>query len=273
MSIRDKLMSYKEFHGLKDREVPYEYTLEKENNYLYYFGSKHIFNLKEAEEIRKPLKNFWKDFLENTDGQKFVFIEGTAKDVVPDQKFESEEEAIEKWGEGGLITYLARKENIQVKGPEPGPKECAKRLEEKFSKEQIFYYYTIRSLAYRYKKRGNNRIEDIDSFLEDLISKWKDQLGWKDFDFSTSKLEEIHKNNFSGKFNPYDYKFFDAIRRPGWKSTITNKIAQETGQIRNQVIVEEIWKEINENKNVFTVFGLAHAYMQEPALRSLFGDN
>jgi len=270
MSIRSKLLTYKELHEQEDGQAPYTYKLKNGNASLFYFGSAHIFDPDNSRQMIKALKAFWQRFQTETGSEKVVFIEGTSGNVVPDKQFTSVEEAVRERGESGLVYYLARKDGVAVECPEIEPDEYTEKLAQKFPKNQIIYYLIIRSLAYNSKRTDDGMFaNDMEALLARLLDRWEAVTGWEELDFTQDMIENTHEQNFNGSFELKDRKFFDAIRRPGWQTTAVNRISQETGRLRDERVVKEIANKIDQGVNVFVVFGSSHARIQEPALRDI----
>ena len=269
MNVRSELMTYDELHARGKQGIPHTFVLEHDGASLYYFGTKHLFEYEGNQEIIEDLESFWNKFVQSMEDSQVMFTEGSSKDSVPSKEFENQKEAVEHSGEVGLVTMLARNADVNVKSPEPKPKKYTKLLAEVFSKKQVVYYLVMRSLAYAHKQKRDTIRDNPDDFLQAQLDRWKAATEWKDIDWSLQMLKQIHRGNFGGELDPQDTQFFDVIRRPGWKTTITNKVAHESSRIRDEVITKRIVETVKDGTNVFVVFGVSHAHIQEPALRNI----
>jgi hypothetical protein len=128
------ILTYEQYSKIR-HNTPYTLSLKSGNNFLYYFGERHLF--KPVDPQWDELKSVWSEFLEKTKGQKrIVFIEGGIRPVE-----ESEEQAILKHGGMRLATFLAHQENIETHSPEPDEKYERSELEKSFPRDIIQYYY------------------------------------------------------------------------------------------------------------------------------------
>lgn len=256
--IESLLYSYDEWKAVS-KKIPYSFTVEKNGQYLYYFGANHSHDPK--NEQFPVLREFWKDFLEKTDGKNgVVFVEGGLRKLLED-----EEMAIKWDSESGFITFLANSAHVSVYCPEPNRTEEREELLKKFSKEEVQYYYFAR-VAHAWHRRDPkpNFEEYIGSYLE--INKADSK--WEDFDFSFEHMKLIHRKLFGADFENNEQFSFKNIN-PTVENSVINKVARACSTHRNVHVVAEILKFWKEGKNIFVVFGGAHAILQEPALRRL----
>jgi hypothetical protein len=204
------------------------------------------------------LREYWGKFLEKTGKENaVVFIEGGLR------KFDKNEETIIKRnGEGGLITWLANVAGIPTHSPEPNRVEEMEALLQKFSKEEIAYYYFARSVHSRHRLDPKPEFE---AYINKYLEGWKKI--WKDFDFSIENMKRIHKDIFGDEFNENEDRF--SYVNPTIEKSVINKVARACSTYRNVHVVSEILKFWQEGKNIFVVFGGSHAVMQEPALQKL----
>ena len=255
------ILTYKQYSTIKHK-TPYTLLLNSGPNYLYYFGERHLFKPIDAQW--DELKIFWNDFLEKTKGQKrIVFTEGGIRPVE-----ETEEDAIVKHGGMGLVTYLANKENIERHSPEPDEKYERAELEKTFSRDMIQYYYFARLVLQWGKK--NDPKPDFNEYMTVYLENDKKESGWDDYDFSLDNMKKIHSDLFSSNFDENDTNFFYDVSNPVVIKSEINKVSAASSVIRDEYIVGEIQKYINDGYSIFAEYGCSHVVMQEPALRELF---
>ena len=260
MKANDLLGSYKDDYKVR-YPGPYTFIVSNNDQYIYYFGSKHSFD--PADSQFKEIKSFWQDFLEKTKKKNcIVFVEGGERLI-----YETAEESILKQGEMGYITYLAAQENIETFSPEPPGKLIFKALERKFSRNEITYYFFAR-VCYQW----NNLKEkpDFKSYIQRFLDNDKRESGWDDFDFSLENLKKIHYDLFGGYFDENDKQFFYDVINPLIIKTNINRVSREEEEgLRDRYIVDEAEKYWKSDKNIFTIYGKSHAVIQGKAIKYL----
>ncbi len=258
-AIKDLLSTYKEY-AVSMHTKPYTYSIDKGQQVLYYFGASHSNDPADPQFIQ--LKDFWSEFLNKTEGkQRIALNEGGLRKPLDDEK-----EAIINDSEAGLITSLATKNNILIESPEPTRLIDIGVLAEKYTKDQIQYYYFAR-MVYQWNRMNIN--QSFEEYIDEFLKADKELNGWKDFDFSLENMKQIHKNLFGGEFDERDSEFFYNIIKPTYRTTVINCFSQDQGVNRDSFIVKEIVKFWEKGNNIFIVFGEAHAFIQGPALEAL----
>lgn len=241
-------------------QTPYFFVIRGKKQTIFYFGAKHSYNPNHKQF--RLLENFWDDFLVQTKKINcIVLIEGGIRPIP-----KNETDGIREGGEASFVTFLANKEHIEIYSPEPNQSTERQELLKKFTKEQIQYYYFARTINQWYRR---NCSPSFDNYIQNFLKNSKRLRGWEDFDFSLENMKKIHKRLFDTKFNEKDKNLFAKSVDPTKKLNILNKIAAESGIIRDTHILSEIKKLWDKKKNIFIVYGQAHAVMQEPVLRDL----
>lgn len=249
-----------EIYNKTEHSVPYTYIIEKNNQYLFYFGSRHTYdqNHPQFEEIR----NFWKVFLDRTKNiNTVVLVEGGRRPVL-----ETEEEAIKIGGEMHFVTFLASKSDIFTISPEPN--DCERfqvLLKAGFSKEEIIYHEFAR-VCYQW-----NQIQekvDFEKYINEYLAADAEQSGWRDFSFTIDNMKQIQKKLFGTEFDINDKQFFYDIINPTTEKSVINRISRwDDDEFRDLHILEQIEKIWKEGKNVFVIYGASHAVRHEPVIR------
>ncbi len=253
------LTNYDQYKRLK-RPTPYFFIIRNKRQVLYYFGAKHSYD--PSHEQFLTLKNFWKDFIIETQNKNcIVLIEGSKRPIM-----DSEEEAIKRGGEVHFITFLAAKNNIETKTPEPDQKLENKELLKQFSKEEIIYYYFARTVS---QWNRHPQKPEFKTYIQPYLKKDEEVSQWPNFEFSLNHMKLIHKNLFGTDFNELNSEFFNKIVNPTLTISIINKVAATSSRFREIKILQEIEKLWKNGKNIFVVYGQGHAVVQEPVLKTL----
>ncbi len=255
-----RLMTYEEY-SKTEHPIPYLFKIEKDNKHLFYFGEAHSFDPTNLQWVK--LKEFWQEFIKVTEGKKrIVFTEGGLRPVE-----ENEEKAILEHGGMGLITFLASLENIEVFSPEPSDTFERNELLKSFSKDEVQYEYFAR-MVYQWGRMQEPK-SDFIKYMTGFLEKEKKVSEWTDFDFSIDNMRIIHQKLFGKGFNENDTEFFYSIVDPVKETSVINKIARSSSNIRDIYIVGKIKEYWNEGYSVFIQYGCSHVVMQEPLLKEV----
>ncbi|MFZ5954722.1 MAG: hypothetical protein ACOYT8_06530 [Candidatus Dependentiae bacterium] len=261
--IGNNILTYEQYLKLK-HPLPYEYSMEHNQNYLFYFGSNHSRDPHDAQY--QKLKVFWEDFLKKTQSQNcIVLVEDRLRNL---HNSLTTEQAIRGAGSvGGFITFLAQQNNIPVACPEPTNTLLFQKLLQKYTVEQLAY--TLFAQAVLEWHRIIKIRDDlpfhihIQSHLEYIQKELTFQCDLED-------MKAFHKQLFNSEFNEHDEMFFYSITNPTIQDTAINNLCRDRSILRGRVIVDNIKKLfLEQGKNIFIVFGATHAVMQEPALRKM----
>jgi hypothetical protein len=259
--IEKYLMSFDDYNKV-DHPMPYTYTHQKDNQFLYYFGANHSHD--PANKQYDELRYFWHDFLNRTNKiNSIVLVEGGERPICS-----SEDEAISKGAEAHFITFLAAKESVPTFSPEPPEKFRFNELLKKFSKEEIIYYEFVR-MVYQWNRHHGVK-PDFDQYLGNTLKHAKNDSGWDDFDFSIKHMVEIEQKLFGRDFNKNDQEFYYDVINPTTTLSRINELSRfEDSGFRDGYILKQIEQYWNEGKNIFVVYGCSHAVMHEPAIKEL----
>lgn len=256
----ERLLSFKEYTRIKHR-VPYFYVIKKGEQFLYYFGADHSFDPTHPQF--KLLEKQWRNFIKKTKKQSCILL---IEIGVKKFNVENPKDAILKYGEPGLAAYLAKKDKINFKCPEPSIKQKTKELINSYKLDEVIYFYFIGILAQWYKLKSRPEFKKYATFI---LRQLKQELSWLNFDFSLTNLEKIHQNIFKEELNQnYERTIREAASPVEYNSTI-NEISRRNSMFRNRYIVKEIKKLWSKKKNIFIVYGASHAVIQRKELEKL----
>ena len=259
--LRQSLLSFEAYR----RKVPgspgvYRIRIECAGRHLFYCGFPHSLDPNDSHFVR--LEDFWRQYLGvSQPARRLVLVEGGLRPL----KATREQAIAEAGGEGGLLTLLAHQAGVRkMLSPEPGPKQAVERHAGRASREQICHAYVARRIAlwHRFEERPR-----LDGYLRK--SSW---LAAMDCDLGLEHVARMHESLFSTPFDVEDRAFFRHITDPARSDTLVNRILREDTRLRDEHIVTEIVRHFRSGRDLFVVFGTAHAVMQEPALRRLLCD-
>lgn len=253
-------MNYDEYRELRHAR-PYKLKLKSGPNFLFYFGERHSFDPADTQWTEE--RDFWNEFIQETKGlKKIIFTEGGLRPVEA-----TEEQAIVKHGGMGLATFWGEQEKIQRHSPEPDESYERAELEKHFLKEHIQYYYFAR-VVHQWglqKEYG----EGFGPYIQRYLEGDKKESNWLNFDFSLEAMKRIHVKMFGKEFDENDTEFFYEIINPVFLKTEINKVSRASSEIRDEYIVQQIKKYMDEGYSIFAQYGCSHVVMQEPLLREI----
>jgi hypothetical protein len=224
----------------------YSFKIEKLDQILYYFGANHSRNNVDVQY--EKLRTYWKEFLTKTEGiNSIVLVEGGLRRLHPD-----EGTAIREDAEAGFITLLAHDAGVETYCPEPGLDSQNQYVLASYPREELEYYYFARMVSQW------NRIPEPRPRIEEYVK-----------GTSFEEMKRTHLKITGKKFDENDKEIFALLSDPTKESNPLHKLIQTFGAYRNAFIVQEIERLWSEGKNLFVVYGGAHAILQEPALRTL----
>jgi len=257
---KELLIPLDQFYKL-DFQTPFTYKIEKNAQYVYYFGSKHSYD--PASTQFEEIKTFFNDFLHHTKKESsIVLVEGGERPVA-----KSERESILEGGEMNFVTYLAHKEDLQITSPEIPSQKRFEILQEHFPKEEVVYYCFIQ-VCWQWNniKEKPNLKDYIKVFLENN----RKDSGWYDIDFSYEGMMDIHKRLFNTEFNETNKDFLGSILDPRKNTSIINQISEyDDSGLRDNYVLDQIdgyWK---KGLSIFIIYRFSHAIIMEPVLRTL----
>ncbi|OGC92471.1 hypothetical protein A3D85_03010 [Candidatus Amesbacteria bacterium RIFCSPHIGHO2_02_FULL_47_9] len=254
------IMSYEEYLKLGRQPNPYLVWIASKGKQLYFLGSSHSFN--PADSIHQVTKHYWHDFLGSVGNKKpVVLIEGGKRSIS-----NSEDEAIRKFGEAGLVAFLAAQNGWEHESPEPNLLTETSELRKEFSEEEIWTYYFTR-MAAQWNRLLNK--PDIWSYVRNSLLKDNEELKWNADNLGQESLVNNFAKLSGQKFVEFDYELLNGLCDPTKTKTKINQVSRRSGQIRDEYIVQKITEHWKNGESIFAVYGRSHVVMQEPALRRL----
>ncbi len=250
-----EIMSYKDYGKIR-HERPYILNFKTEKGALLYFGIGHAYRADDPQIARLE-----KEFLEFK--PTLILNESGTPPVA-----ETAKEAIEKYGEPGLLSFLANKHNIPIKSLDPPRMEEIKYIlgTKRWTLEQVFLFYTLRRVPENNKK-SNPQSPDV--MIEEAMKMAARTPGFELLPKTSEEFEQSVKKHFPkvADWRKIDSKIFDPNPDLG---NFTNDIADASVQFRGRFMVKKLVEEMNKGERVFAVVGASHVVKQEKALKKLF---
>jgi hypothetical protein len=249
-----EIMSYKEY-GKIEHKRPYVLKFKKGNGELLYFGIGHVYKLDDPQiaELEKRFLEFRPTLVLNESGTP--------------PALETAREAIEKYGEPGLMSFLAKKHNIPIKSLD------APRLDEikyilgtgRWTLEQVMLFYILRRVPENNKKVNP---QSPDAMVEEMLKTVVKTPGFENLPKTLTEFEASVKKHLPAiaDWRKIDRKIFDPNPDLG---LFTNDIADASVNFRGRFMVKLLTAEVEKGERVFAVVGASHVVKQENALGRL----
>jgi hypothetical protein len=166
-------------------------------------------------------------------------------------------QAVARYGEAGLVRFLASRDRIPVASLDPSDEEQVAALLLLFPPDRVKLFYLLRRVVdlRRQTARGANPDALAEAELRRL-----------------SRLPGLHGGPQSLRdvaaavpdWRDVPDSWFDPLRTEAF----TSQINRELSQVRNRHMVKLLTEQMAAGHRVFAVVGRTHLVMQEPALRS-----
>ncbi len=226
---------------------------------LYFFGIRHTNNPADAQFSH--LEQLWKEFLDITNNERIIFIEGAIHTITPS----SYEDSIRQHGEAGASQWLAREADIVVICPEPNEEEQRKSLCTLFNPEVVAYTMIIQNLA------GWFRHATQSSFDKAAVRSVKREIKFSEiYGFMPDDVwfRNQHVKLF-GEQPLEDKNFLNSISDPRKDDTQINTVVSARTKMRNEFILSVIAETWKSGKSIFIVYGKGHLAALAQELRKL----
>lgn len=274
-NIYKQILTTQEYSKI-NHKTPYVINLKNEDVELLFFGSSHINNINHPDALK--IVDAYKEFNARHRDKMVVIIEN----FLPPELLNSETEMIEKFGESGLVYYLAKKNRVNIICPEPKNSDILKKASDVVGDKELVGSWAFINYLYQIIKKTNpisldNR-EQIRSVLKNI---------GQDIDLKNNKAPEDIYKTFSEKINSstkgplpdeLDYLFktkvdlseIKKLQDPFIEGSDINMAGAEVNRARDYFITKSILKELENKNNTFAVFGSNHAVSQEPVFNIFF---
>jgi hypothetical protein len=233
--------------------MPYIIALTVGKGQLFYFGARHTFD--PADWQVQAIEDYWHQYRPT-----LALNEGGEPPVLP-----SRDETVSRYGEPGLVRFLAKADGVAVRSLEPAQTDERALLLKDFSPEQLKVFYVLRGVAQFRKSRNDERVED---FVERVLAGLSKEPGLEGAPRSLAEFVRSYARLFS---EPPDWRkapdaWLDpAVARP---AVYLNRISRKLSEFRDRHMVKLLISELTKGARVFAVVGGSHVIMQERALRA-----
>jgi hypothetical protein len=267
--FEDKVLSPRETDA-KSYDIPYILDFYNNNSALYFIGTGHMKDKSNSifNRIEKDLKNF---VFKHKNTEICLCLES----FIPERS--SRADIIENYGETGFLSYLGYEHNLEMVCPEPGKDHGFRKLLESQNYRPIdiaswLFLNVLSSTLGNHNSVSKEKLPSLYwaiDFSQHLIDQ---SISASDILNNINLLTKLELPdslpNFTKKsFEPMTIRKFHS---PYHHKSVLNDIGNDLNHLRDKYITKKILELLNQNKKIFTVFGVNHAVAQEPAYEAYF---
>ncbi len=220
---------------------------------LLYYGSYHNLNIAHPQfnDIEKRWDLFKPD-IAYSESIKWPLIK-------------TKEDAIKKYGEQGLLRYLAHRDKVKIESIDPSRKDEMEYLLKYYSVPKIKIYYILRQVVIDKEIFNKKKIKNtyINLLLKNIskvryFNTYPQNI--REFNNSVKKLlPEVND------WRKIDSSYFMNILR---KDNILAKMNIKVNRYRDKHMLNKIIKTLKKGKKIFAVVGKSHVISQEKNILS-----
>jgi hypothetical protein len=250
---RVAIMSWPEYRA-RSVQWPYVREFDTPRGSLLYYGAQHTYSPRDHQV--EQIVRLWTSF-EPT----MAFNEGGNPPVEP-----TLEAAVEKYGEAGLVRFLAACDDIPVASLDPDRAQEVAHLRARFSAADVKLFFVLRAVAQFADRKGPAA---VDAELERVLAIFNGSPGLGVAPRSISEVSIAFEQRFpgSGGYQATPLRWFDPTRA----DTFLNRVSRASSDYRDQAIVSTLGMSVADGQRVFAVIGGSHVVMQENALGAVLG--
>jgi hypothetical protein len=248
-----EIMTYKEYGRIRHGR-PYVLQLKSGAGELLYFGAGHVYRVEDPQiaEIERRFVEFRPTVVLNE--SQTPPVEATR------------ELAVTRYGEPGLVSFLAARHNVPIKSLDPPRMQEIRYLigTKRWTTEQVMMFYILRRVSENNKKTSPRPADELVQQALDATAK---APGFEDLPKTVAEFEASVKRLLPSVADWRTVKSTHFDPNPDL-GLYTNDVAYASSQYRDRYIVKLLADEVRgKGGRVFAVVGASHVVMQEKALK------
>jgi hypothetical protein len=247
------IMSWPEYQG-RSVQWPYVLRFEPARGLLLYYGARHTNSPTDSEVAE--IERLWAG-LKPT----MAFNEGGNPPVEA-----TRDAAVEKYGEAGLVRFLAARDDVPVASLDPDRAEEVAHLRRSFPAVEVKLFFVLRAVAQLADRKGPDA---VDAELQRVLTIFNSAPGLGAEPRSVEGVAAAFSDRFPGcgGHRTTPLLWFDPTR----SDTFLNRISRTSSDYRDRAIVSILGRSVADGQRVFAVVGGTHVVMQERALSGVLG--
>jgi hypothetical protein len=247
------ILSYKQYATIRHRN-PYILEFKSGFGLLLFYGAEHTVDPRSPEIA--DIESRWAGFKPTV-----AYNEGGNPPTIEDVS-----DAIQQYGEPGLVRFLAGRDRVPVATFEPPFDEEVAYLLRNYTPQQVKVFYALRQVA---EERSRKASSSLEARISDWLSDYLPAHGLRNAPNNISEFNVACKSLFPelGDWHQVPVEWFG----PAKSGHFTNEIANDSGMFRDKHIFRVLVERVKRGDRVFAVIGSSHVVVQEPALTKEFG--
>ncbi|WP_299668168.1 hypothetical protein [uncultured Polaribacter sp.] len=226
---------------------PYIYSIKSSSG-----GEAHILGVAHTTDGNHPqfetIKKLW-----NEANPSVALVEGRLGFL-----FTWFQDPIKKYGEGGLVSQLTKKNGVDLFTWEPAREDEIELLMKEFPVEQIAMFYSFRPY---FSNMRHDKPENPEKKLQEYLDSRTDYKHIRGIYKSWEELDRLWKEDFPS----IDWRDYSDMY--GWPEGYLSDIANSSNLARDYHMVQTIIELVNDGQTVFVTMGASHAPRIEKSLR------
>lgn len=247
-AVEPLLMSYADYSRV-EHPVPYILRFERSHGALLYYGARHTYDASDAQVAE--VQSLWKSFRPT-----LALNEGGSPPA------ELSVSGAMRFGEAGLVRYLARRDGVPVESLEPSVQvEFARALNAGHAPTTVKVFWAMRFYV-------SNRRANPGASAEEFMARALNQnTGHPVLDGPPTDVADLSRA-YAALFPDFpDWKSMpDEYLDPASSTTVLNRISSDVSIARDEHMVRRIADAVRRGERVFAVVGASHVVIQESKL-------
>lgn len=216
---------------------------------ILFVGSTHDYVLEKIKSIKNLIESF---------NPEIILVE----DSFDLMDFDNEEMAIQRGGEMGYVSFIAKKSGIVVESNDPRFNEDILFLEKKYSRDISFLYFFLRQRSFLIN-HGKTVGKNLDG---EILQQIRKETSWNNYDYSLERVNNIFNIIFLDRLIEKDYSdFFN----PTLSINLFNEVTRELNKFRDNFMIGKLKKVLKKYNHIFIIKGSHHLISKEKEIREL----
>lgn len=240
--------AYKDIWQTHRRPYCYSIVSTKSKGKVHILGVEHLTDPNHSQF--DTIRNLW-----NQTNPTVALVEGRLGFL-----FTWFQNPIEKYGEGGLVSELAKKDGINLYTWEPTRNDEIEILLKQFSVEKIAMFYSFRPY---FSNMRHGKPKNPEKKLEEYLKSRTDYDHIRDVFQSWEELDSVWQKDFP------DIEWRDYSDEQGWPKGYLYEIWNVSNLSRDFHLIQTIIELVEKGETVFVTMGASHAPRIENALKAM----
>jgi hypothetical protein len=253
---RSRIIGYDEYVGMR-HSLPYVLRFERRRGALFFFGSDHVFDA--AHPQTEQIERAWAKFRPS-----MAFNEGGDPPTESSVRL-----AVSRYGESGLVRFLAHRDRVPVSSIEPTLVQQVDLLRQAgYGADEIKLFFVLRQVPQHRERTG---VPPTDTELQAVLDAFGSVQG---LEGAPNGIDDVVSALKRGDPELEDWRgvpqaWFDpALEQP---PSYMNEVSRRLSEYRDEHAVDVLVRSVRDGQRVFAVMGASHVVVQEPALRARLG--